>query len=227
MTAKLVKDKPILFSGPMVRAILEGRKTQTRRVVKPQPEPRGSLFAWGVNLSGLSSDANMRLHAPAYCPYGKPGTRLWVREAFCPATWGSYEPRKAIPKSNTEALIQFRADFRNGSSDDYDGRWKPSIHMPRWASRLTLEITEVRVERVQDISEEDAIAEGSYLDRCPCMPRSDDRGLMASFQLQHCHIHGEEFHHLWDSINSKREDGKYAWAKNPWCWAITFRRADA
>jgi hypothetical protein len=91
--------------------------------------------------------------------------------------------------------------------------------MPRRASRITLEVTEVRVQRVQESSEEDAIAEGSYLGRCACMPRRADRGIMTNFSQNWCHIHGEEFQHLWDSINGK----KHPWSANPWVWCVTFR----
>ena len=136
------KERPILCSAPDVMAILDGRKTQTRRIMKPQPNrtwPDEVTPHWSVGgnrtLPGASN--------PLRCPYGVPGDRLWVREAW------------RLPDGAPKGWVDYRAD------DTRDGfKWKPSIHMPRWASRITLEVTDVRVERLQDISEADAMAEG-------------------------------------------------------------------
>lgn len=190
-----VPCRPILFSGPLVRPILDGRKTQTRRLVKPQP---GGIWGSGVarpgNLLGVRSDA-FHVHANVqserrflYCPYGKPGDRLWVRETWC--------------KYGSAAI--YRADYEKHSpiSDGIGGPWRPSIHMPRWASRITLEVTQVRVQRLQEISEEDVQSEG-----CTGSPF----GSFADKML---------FPTLWDSLAKPGA----TWAENPWVWAITFRK---
>lgn len=188
-----MKEHPILFSGPMVRAILEGRKTQTRRVMKPQPrfDPPKVQEVWK-------------------CPYGGPSNQLWVRETHAVLSAGYTD--------GTGMDIRYKA-----TDPDYPYGWTPSIHMPRWASRLTLEVTDVRVERVREISEEDALAEGSFLGRCPCqeMQRKPKTTVEAAFRQTGCHIHGEEFATLWNSINAKRG---YGWDENPWVWVISFRR---
>jgi len=181
-----VKSKPILFSGPMVRAILDGRKTQTRRVVKQLlPENR---------REGLTISASM-------CPYGKPrykrdpGDRLWVKESWIPAYFSDKRPG-------------YRADWRD-PEDIPEPKWKPSLFMPRWASRITLEITGVRVERVKAISEDDAKAEGVEGDN------------VGDFGIP-CKEYVIPFADLWDSINGKKP-GR-SWADNPWVWVIEFER---
>lgn len=211
-------EKPILFSGPMVRAILDGRKTVTRRIVKPQPDAiHGDEPYWNIGGYRLRADANN----PLKCPYGSSGTRLWVREtwAVC-AAYECYAPSVLTPHVGT---IQYQAGggMLNGEMlertcfdvDGELGRWRPSIHMPRWVSRISLEVTDVRVERLQDITEEDAIAEGiertsggnywkDYLH--PVMPAMTARYSFAS---------------LWKSIN-----GPDSWEANPWVWTIAFNR---
>jgi hypothetical protein len=194
----------------MVRAILGGRKTQTRRVLKPQPSPQT------VRDHGAWPDS----FAQVYGPYGVPGDRLWVRE-----TWvSSYQ--------NGCWGTAFRADmsFVQGKRAHPKGphfhakelgphvRWRPSIFMPRWASRITLEITGVRVQRLQDISEEDAQAEGSeWYGVADLRPDGELReGPSVAYRAG--------FHDLWDSINEKRGFG---WDANPWVWAITFKRVSA
>jgi len=168
------KERPILLCGEMVRAVLDGRKTQTRRVVK-------------------------RPLVDTVCPYGKVGERLWVREAFMvqPNLWGH---------DHQEQPIHYLATTRKEEVEDYVS--KPSIHMPRWASRLTLEIVRVRVERVQDISEQDAMAEG-------CAPVVHEDGAVD------CGTRKTTFRKLWDSLNADRGFG---WATNPWVWVIEFKR---
>ena len=164
-----LKTRPILFIAPMVRAILDGSKTMTRRV---------------CNLIPPSATC------PA-CPYGQPGDRLWVRE-----TWQICD---------TCGVINYAADQQKHCTgcDALLGKWKPSIHIPCLYSRITLEIVSVRVERVQDISEEDAKAEG--------MHTPEIAGV----------THKDLFHVLWDSINAKRG---YGWSQNPWVWQIGFKR---
>lgn len=208
-------ERPILFSGPMVQAILDGRKTQTRRVLKNQPgkfvhiehdERKGWQYWWDVGTSGMP-DVSQE-YAPLKCPYGIPGDRLWVRE-----TWQVDAPRdgtwadtqfygcKGSPLSDIPAQYQrpeyclFRASWTGTPII-----WRPSIHMPRWACRTILEITEIRVQRLQEISEEDAKAEGVKV------------GV-------NCPDHIIAFGRLWESIN-----GPGSWAENPWVWCVSFRK---
>ena len=193
-----MKEKPILFSGKMVRAILDDRKTMTRRVVKPQPE-QDTDCPYHIG-TGIERKARI-------CPYGKPGDRLWVRETF------------AEGLSNKEG-IAYRAtskwyDFEDGTPENFkEIKWKPSIFMPRWASRITLEITNVRVERLQDISEEDAKREG--------VESNFDEGVVYYGPLNKGHADARiAFSWLWDSINAKRG---YSWESNPWVWVVEFKR---
>ncbi len=195
-----MKYTGILMSGPMVRAILEGRKTQTRRVMKPQPTtpPRmvgGALLAW------VDKNKKMPAHIHGFvCPYGQVGDRLWVRETFA----------LMIPAGasiHAERIPHYRADA------DTAPRWTPSIHMPRWASRITLEITGVKVERIQDISEEDAMDEG--IDRRFFV----EQGISIGESDENI-PYRRGFHILWDSINAKRG---YGWDVNPWDFALTFK----
>lgn len=198
MTATTVKERPIIFGGEMVRAILDERKTQTRRVVMRQPpedRPRhcwfdAPIYGWTWDTEPTADWFKVR------CPYGRPGDRLWVRE-----TW-------ATSIGTGEQRVMYKAGKEGGYGEPEYG-WKSPIFMPRWASRITLEITDVRAERVQDTSIEDVLAEGI----------KEVRG-------QHSGEHwregtGGEFVRLWDSINVKRGFG---WESNPWVWAITFKR---
>lgn len=201
------KEKPILFSGAMVRAILEGRKTQTRRVVTPSPDVARHWKEWTPERI----DQWIRM-----CPYGKPGDRLWVRETF--ARCACDVCRKIWPAKTPHGILGYQATYGGPSAMVF----KPSIHMPRWASRLTLEITEVRVQRVQKISEADSLAEGIYAydgqaKGCYGVMGMDCR-TMSGVSAKDC------YRHLWDSINSYRGFG---WEKNPWVWCITFKRAEA
>ncbi len=219
-----MKERPILFSGPMPRSILENRKTQTRRVIKPQPIPMGvssyggTRQGWNwkretLNRSWNDDDkdpyrkaclANKALSG--HCPYGQPGDRLWVRE-----TWADVRGL-GLDEDLFPNGVAYCADCTHQDSlrcaADYGVKWKPSIHMPRWASRITLEIESVRVERLQDITEEDAKAEGVEFMRF----HPDSHETASSRDL---------FTILWDSINLERGFG---WELNPWVWAITFRR---
>lgn len=159
-----MKERPILFSGEMVRAILDGRKTQTRRAMKPQPKQINSSY-WGwARKSVFLHRHRLGSGFPEWiqrCPYGKPGDRLYVRE-----TWGiSHHGGATIKGTPHDPYVLYRATNSEPTGDELENqwepfKWRPSIHMPRWASRILLEITDVRVERLQDISEEDARAEG-------------------------------------------------------------------
>lgn len=184
---------PILFKGPMVRAIIEGHKTQTRRVIRQQPPWWVSkITSWtrdGSKWQGLVSDAFWSMR----CPYGVPGDHLYVRETW--AYWGS--------KEEPNPLIVYRAD------EDKVLRWRPSIHMPKRFTRLWLTVTGIRLERVQDITEEDAIAEGTRATSIGDFPR------------QAVWTERQDFANLWDSINAKRG---YPWEDNPWVWVIEFEK---
>lgn len=181
-----MKDYPILFSGEMVCNILEGRKTQTRRVINPQPR----------ELPVLCGDGRWRSEngTPGFrCRYGKPGDHLWVRETFCDVN------AELIP---LKKKVYYRADKEISPLM----KWRPSIYMPRWASRITLEVVKVRVERLQDISEADARAEG--VPQCPAYTKTDTP-------------YKKEFERVWDEINGKRG---YGWSVNPFVWVIEFRK---
>lgn len=230
-----MKERPILFSAPMVRALLDGTKTQTRRVVKWRD------LASGLNLgfSGLSAQqmpAGWVLEspsrtssewrcAPTPCPYGQPGDRLWVRETHAPQAdcWGSWE--RWLRGAGGEApILHYGADFKPFQNDNgfvirkpFIERWRPSIHMPRWASRIDLEVTSVCVERLQDISASDAKAEGiegqsahgpwrNYGRDGYWFPEGKDTAPVLSYRS------------LWDQIN-----GPDSWAANPWVWVVEFR----
>lgn len=209
----MATERPILFTPDNVRAILAGTKTQTRRVVKPQPQPdtwndepciswqqrkRSKWFAWDRG-SGMQFDPSIA----NVCPYGAPGDVLWVREAWALVPATAYRASDVVqtvsPDDAHDAAI-YKAGWPLSPPSV---SWRPSIFMPRWAARLTLRITEVRVERVQDISEADAWAEGVKPAVSIIIPHDAGRRAYAA---------------LWDSINGK----KYPWASNPWVWAITF-----
>ncbi|ELM3660010.1 hypothetical protein RYR38_003479 [Edwardsiella piscicida] len=246
-----MKERPIIFNDEMVRAIISGTNTMTRRPMKVQPEsPNFGLrfiteskrksdegkYFWSISdACGLKMRSN-----PFPCPYGKPGDRIWVREAFstlgnedgCPIDWNNHLVKEGGPdaariyrasceqKPGNYGLWSMPDDaFWKPHTDDmqYEGSWTPSIHMPRWASRITLEITDVRVERLQNITEDDARAEGvppagELLPKYPdtyLTPRGDFASARVAFQR------------LWESIY-----GDDAWDCNPWVWVIAFRRID-
>lgn len=209
-TATAIRERPILFSGPMVRAILDGRKTQTRRIVKLPKNEHGEWHS--VILGGGSAHYSDGTPAPetlclankksGYCigsPY-KPGDRLWVREThgfgWCDGN-GGYSalcPTLPVAKPRPDKIF-YKA---SGKWDKSDGKycWRSSIHMPRWASRLSLELTDVRVERLNDISDRDALDEGA------------DR------EIDHAR---NALANLWDTIN-----GAGSWGANPWVWVLNF-----
>ena len=206
-TPTTVKERPILFSGAMVRALLAGTKTQTRRIMRPQPgfttgrrSWLGSLaadmraFVWGKPV-GAHDPINYYQDESIRNPYGAPGDRLWVRESF----W------KAFRSVDGDHGVVYRADYLPPTQLDpqiyhQKGSWRPSIHMPRIYSRILLEITDVRVQRLQEISEEDAIAEGHP-------PTHSDPNPLLWYRT------------LWQQIN-----GAGSWDANPWVWCLTFKR---
>lgn len=181
-----MKESPIPFTADMVRAVLDGRKTQTRRLVKTQPSPIGNNIA---RPDGRPSH-NTR------CPYGVPGDRLWVREA-----WRTARMYDDIPPSDLPRTARIWHEASDLPPDFEPGRYRHGRFMCRWMSRISLEVTDVRVQRVQDISEEDCKAEGAPWE--DCWP-----------------TYKQSFEALWDSINAERAP----WASNPWVWAIMFKR---
>lgn len=192
-----MRERPIIFSGPMVRAILDGRKTMTRRVIKPQPYDEYKTVMGIPLLSWRGCKGWDRERMITLCNYGVPGDLLWVRE-----TWRE-------GRLNTDAPIYREASERNIISTNCKlVKWRPSIYMPRRASRITLEVTDVRVERVQEITCADAIAEGTLTP--------------AHSQVYRKHtMNHDSFSDLWDSLNAKRG---YGWDVNPWVWVISFKR---
>lgn len=225
-------ERGMIFNAEMVRAILDGRKTQTRRIMKVQPESNqlGLLlitdstkhsdigkYHWAEsNATGNHVRSKLFL-----CPFGAVGDRIWVREGFFPAPleMQSEPPRKTIWNIAYRDGMQMEklapAEY-NPTIYNYE-RWTPSIHMPRWASRILLEITDVRIERLNAISEEDATAEGvppagSLLPDYPgtfLTPKGDFATAKVAFQR------------LWESIH-----GEESWKANSWVWVISFKRVE-
>ncbi len=214
-----MKERPIIFSAPMVRAILGGRKSQFRRIVKlPHMNPLGAWEPTTFGGPGLYLDKACTKPANAaervgmwhtrtadivVCPYGVPGDRLWVREA-----WRVFGGREYEYQQDRETVI-----YREGAElvDSVQGPWRPSIHMPRWASRITLEIVSVRVERVREINEADAWAEGVQI-------AARDFPLVGG-ETAPLGVGIRAYRSLWKSIH-----GADSWAANPWVWVIEFRR---
>lgn len=212
-----MKERGMIFNGEMVRAILDGRKTQTRRIMKPQPTPctlqkGGHWWPSNVFKTMLHIEEEMQNGKGGWgglvgdaCPFGAVGDRIWVRETFS----GHYLDDAQIQdikdgRDKATDLCEYRADYPDGYQAA-DG-WTPSIHMPRWASRILLEITDVRVERLASISQEDAAKEGY-----PANPEpyggSMDKWLW--------------FRQLWDSIYPEQ-----SFSHNPWVWVIEFKRVE-
>lgn len=209
MSGQMLKERPILFSDEMVRAILDGKKTQTRRMLKPQPihhlkDIPGHFHShWTFKDVVLAGKKEWLLQQ---CPYGRRGDKLWVREAFHFAQGGPiYDAAGGVMDSADDEIVYRATAFKRRV------RWTPSIHMPRWASRINLEITEVRVERLMEISKTDALAEGITL-------HSDhhdkpEHSILSAVQT---------YRDLWERIN-----GTGSWNENPWVWVIEFKRVMA
>jgi hypothetical protein len=203
-----IQTHPILFSTEMVKAILENRKSMTRRVVKPQPYQEGwagliPTYQFGEYSHGHKLHGRFRQRELIEGSPYQVGDRLWVRETWADMVCvASTEKGKGKGESNPH----YKASSDSTELQILAGHWKPSIFMPRWASRITLEITNIRVERLQEIAIEDIQDEG--------------------FPLIDEYAHTEHdlrcwFHQLWDFINSKRG---YSWESNPWVWCISFKR---
>lgn len=246
MNSRAGRERPILFSAPMVRAILSGQKTQTRRALTPQPgnhwapdtspvlgritsaHPKKGRFGVFIRR-GIGTDfPESDLIAS---PYGQPGDRLWVREAHsiypthgqhraAGERWG---PWGGLPTTVSEDGKQI-AYYREGFDRCDPGRWRPSIHMPRWASRITLEITGVRVERLHDITHEDALAEGVVDCASLCAQvGAESRNVICESTdetARRLRWPQRNFELLWKQIS-----GQSSWDANPWVWVIEFKRA--
>jgi hypothetical protein len=204
-------DRPIIFSAPMIRALLDGRKTQTRRVVKMKDglehyAATGDLVNYyGGRRLGMSFEGTTLVQPIPYAP----GDRLWVREGHAfgwPLAPGENLPRNEGP----DHAVTYRAD---GHTPFGGGKWRSPIHMPRWASRLTLVVTDVRVQRLQEITGEDCIAEGVQCETCAA---SWSVGRSACNQ-RGCFEIRQNFRHLWNSLH-----GPDAWDQNQWVVALTF-----
>jgi len=220
-----MKEHPILFTSAMVRAILDGRKTQTRRIGKFQKDDATELGVEyiGHATKGLEAVATYRAFPDegsarwglCPCPYGVPGDRLWAKETHY---WDRFEKLPTTKPDDFPMDFYYRADgecceqipeCQCGSEGKT--KWRPSIFMPRWASRITLEITNVRVERLQDISESEAMAEGVIV--------KPSAGIASNFCGGNPGAAQFEYYALWESIN-----GKGSWARNPWVWVIEYKR---
>lgn len=261
-----VRERPILFSAAMVRAILDGSKTQTRRVVKlprsatfdncavqtwdteadrlraiaPEP-PDIAPYLLGKRVEGqylvcnLIDDVGI---ARVQCPYGQPGDLLWVRERhsiFDMRPESCDTEFSALPTQPCPVSIGYAADGANRDAtipvdewrESFDTDhiiWRPSIHMPRWASRITLEITSIRVERLQSISEADALAEGVECQQCDGVNWREVGGEPQQCAHPHCGDGIALYRHMWNSLNASRG---YGWDVNPWVWVIEFARVTA
>lgn len=227
------KERPILFSTDMVNAILGGHKTQTRRVIKPQPtehwmknvyyhQPSGEQYENGEQLFWLSDGE----YGEVKCPYGRPGDKLWVRE-----TWAKYCYADEFGVTHYDQdMIFYKAD---GTPDltivDADGfeeqdqniKWKPSIHMPKDASRIKLLVKNIKVERLQDISKQDAVAEGIEEVPTPVDGLRSWKNYLGPTSYTNPVT---SFQSLWDSINGKKET--FSWEGNPWVWVVGFENIE-
>lgn len=233
-----MKARPIIFSAAMVQALLAGRKTQTRRVIKNPinkihwgGEPKKLFADWalsylktfneetGTVYFEVQSEVDDTTTCSTKCPFGGVGDLLWVREVWrVEKALDCDKPSEIEPHMPVDYAADGTEQNRhwNWMHPAFAGKWRTPLFMPRWASRLTLEITGVRVERVQDISEADAIAEG-------CRGYRMDTGLEWA-DMERWVEPEEEYAQLWDSLHGK--DPAHAWAANPWVWVLEFKRVE-
>lgn len=227
-----MRERPIIFNAEMVRAVLDGRKTQTRRIIQERHLYSGGRTPgnWPVHMPEGEEGEKARLWAESNSPFGAVGDRLWVKETWSVVShafdndglmidYVPDRPAKAVHEKpfgrgyySGHAIYAADGGFTWGDDDGcVDGRscWKPSIHMPRWASRITLEITGIRVERLNSMTERDAIAEG-------CIGGHNSIPGYHYSATPH-----EHFHHVWQSIY-----GADSWQANPWVWVVEFNRIE-
>ncbi|MFC7776733.1 hypothetical protein ACFQW4_06640 [Pantoea sp. GCM10028869] len=226
-----MRERGIIFNAEMVRAVLEGRKTQTRRAIKHQPFIDGDFWkmdhaGWGRGLQLAPHGAKAELYLANHCPFGAVGDRLWVRETFRVHSRATDVATLVYRASERQSWTQqtHRVPVVNCSKPVSPENWTPSIHMPRWASRITLEITGVRVERLQDISESDAVAEGiEPLPLEPDMPQFYHEYFPIGIKNDlRCNMSAaSSFSGLWEAIY-----GKESWQADPWVWVIEFKRVE-
>nr|MBL8412756.1 hypothetical protein [Dechloromonas sp.] len=214
-----MKERPILFSSLMVRALLNCTKSQTRRVAIKTSQPR-AVYITDFDATECSIEIENKHSGDRYwksCPYGQPGDRLWVREAFAIVPRTAYRCSEGVQQTLRPDDDHDAAIYREGWARSRSGfRWRPSIHMPRWASRLLLEITSVSIERLNNISEADAKAEGLHYD--------DEIPFNGPWFIGACEPDGfanpvDAYRELWESIN-----GTGSWEENPWVWVVQFKR---
>ncbi|HHX3102348.1 TPA: hypothetical protein ACU8I5_003320 [Klebsiella pneumoniae] len=227
-----MKERGMIFNGEMVRAILDGRKTQTRRIMKIQPEHSGLGLRRVIDSKNGSDDGKyfwslsdacgLKIRSKSFtCPFGSVGDRIWVREAF-----------RVHSRATDVATLVYKASERNSWTEQTHRvpvsvcnkpatpeKWTPSLHMPRWASRILLEITDVRVERLNAISEEDAEAEG--IDMEALYDSQDCYDCIANHNMTGRPTVTGAFKYLWESIY-----GEEGWKSNPWVWVIEFKRIE-
>ncbi len=226
------KIKPIIFNGSMVKAILKGHKTQTRRVMKLGGHSPSDRVYRSVNPRTIEGRRLVGIRLTngklMKCPYGVPGDRLWVRETWnCiiddpdsgHLLWASDVKKEYRTLEHSRESVVYRA-----TDDDPEYPWMPSIFMPRWASRIKLEITDMRVERIQDIASktnallQEGIEAGVAIEEAPTQHRYERSSFV--HETIHANIYTSRFMDLWDSINAKRG---YSWEFNPWVWALEFK----
>lgn len=227
-----MKEHPILFTAPMVNAVLSGRKTVTRRLAKIPAEGRnnGALYDVVPSLLGHGADlfdAQYRMDSPRVvrCPLGAPGHRIWVRE-----TWYDHRPGKKDPSAIDFRATHWCSDWKARcpcADGENKGRWRPSIHMPRWASRISLEVVSVRAERLHAIDDADVEREGIRgwsKDRALWKyAPADDEGDGPCWPWTDCPLTAREaFKKLWTELY-----GEASWAENPWVWRVEFRTNSA
>jgi hypothetical protein len=231
-----IKERSIIFSGPMVRSIISGTKTQTRRIINPQPPVHhwehfkdsplaeyqlraavhGNVGCWTPMMRKNGEEWRYDETACAVCPYGADTDQLWVREAFCLNNPEFEHQKPPTPRpSNGNRWPWYAATEPNVEGKNGKSPWKSSIHMPRWASRLLLTVISLRVERLQEITEDDAVAEG--------IDYNEERRLAGLYFYNGGGFWVKDartaYSALWDKINGERAN----WASNPWVWVVSFK----